>query len=665
MATHQRLAALYLLALTLVLAPAWAQEVKSLCNCELTSTPVCGSDGRTYGNACTARCAGTTALRDGPCECRKKKLPGACKCKQFGYEPVCAEALTWKNRCEAECAGRMCAVDGVCPMANKEKGWVPTTGGDGTKVADAVKNTKFPNPNKPRHEYDQALHMALMLYEAHRTGNLPRHRFAWRGDSCFNCTGPSGEDLSGGYIEAGGSNLKILMPSAFTVTRLAWAAIEFPEGFKTAGQYEEVLDAVRWGADFLIKSHPSPNKIIAMFGTIATDFQYFGPPEQKEVWLDDDWGVRCYARPEEPATEAVAEAAAALAATAQLFKKIDRKFSKLALRHAEELYNMASKYQKTYQDSPDRCIQSMGWLYPSKGYEDEVVWATAWMYAATQDKKYLRKARNLYGKFIKKHGSGFALTIGEKGPALHTIMMSVDPERYHQYQGNAEWLFKLYLDLEVAHTPKGLAYPFHWGACRAAANMGSLCLTHSNVMRRMAKKKIKGVDLKYAARLFNYGKFQIDYLLGSSGRSWVTGFGKDYPDYIFHKASYNSHIEYPLAGAKTWLNSYPGDCTADNQCPITVDSAQFDFEASHIPQRFTAYGHLFGAPLFDDSMVVFRKDYSYTEATTEGQGGFLTGTAALVQYYKEKMKKQDDCDLDLGWDHVNAQSAKKKILCKK
>ena len=34
------------------------------------------------------------------------------------------------------------------------------------------------------------------------------------------------------------------------------------------------------------------------------------------------------------------------------------------------------------------------------------------------------------------------------------------------------------------------------------------------------------------------------------------------------------------------------------------------------PQRFTPYGALFGAPLEDDSKVVGRKDFSYTEPTT-------------------------------------------------
>lgn len=44
-----------------------------------------------------------------------------------------------------------------------------------------------------------------------------------------------GEDLSGGYWEAGGSYLKVAFPQAFVITQLAWAATAFPSGFTATG----------------------------------------------------------------------------------------------------------------------------------------------------------------------------------------------------------------------------------------------------------------------------------------------------------------------------------------------------------------------------------------------------------------------------------------------
>ena len=61
-------------------------------------------------------------------------------------------------------------------------------------------------------------------------------RLAWRSDSCPGCEGASGEDLSGGYFEAGGSYLKFSYPLAFTITQLAWGVVEYRDGYAKAGR---------------------------------------------------------------------------------------------------------------------------------------------------------------------------------------------------------------------------------------------------------------------------------------------------------------------------------------------------------------------------------------------------------------------------------------------
>ena len=69
------------------------------------------------------------------------------------------------------------------------------------------------------------LNMALLL-----------QRLAWRTDSCLDCQGPAGEDLSGGYYEAGGSYLKFSFPTAYTFTQLAWGVVEFRDGYNKVAQ---------------------------------------------------------------------------------------------------------------------------------------------------------------------------------------------------------------------------------------------------------------------------------------------------------------------------------------------------------------------------------------------------------------------------------------------
>ena len=64
---------------------------------------------------------------------------------------------------------------------------------------------------------------------------------------------------------------------------------------------------------------------------------------------------------------------------------------------------------------------------------------------------------------------------------------------------------------------------------------------------------------------------------------------------------------------------------------------------------------LAGAPLQDDSLVYGRKDYSYAEPTTEGQGGLTGALAGLVSYFSGQTAV-NDCGLDLGWSNPNASA---------
>jgi len=87
---------------------------------------------------------------------------------------------------------------------------------------------------------------------------------------------------------------------------------------------------------------------------------------------------------------------------------------------------------------------------------------------------------------------------------------------------------------------------------------------------------------------------QTNYILGSAGRSWVVGFGNDWPQYIHHKFSYNSILTWkqenePLA-VKMWMTTTDGPWAPEHK-DMMIEKAKFDFEASTTPQEHIACEH--------------------------------------------------------------------------
>jgi len=252
------------------------------------------------------------------------------------------------------------------------------------KQTDATNFTAAPDQELEIFPYDlnELIHKSILFYEAQRAGELPEsNRIPWRGDSVMRDGCDVGVDLSKGWFDAG-DYVKFTFPAAFTTTMLAWSLIDGKVGYIAAGEYENGLDQVRWGLEYLIKCHYSPTGLVVMVGDPHQDHGVWGRPE------DIRMSRKTFVVTEQNGgTEPAAEAAAALAAGAVAFAEVDPEFSAECLVHAKQLLKFADQKRRSYHES----VPKVKDFYKSwNGYEDELCWATAWMYKASQEAAYLR-----------------------------------------------------------------------------------------------------------------------------------------------------------------------------------------------------------------------------------------------------------------------------------
>src|SRR5262249_13967342 len=142
---------------------------------------------------------------------------------------------------------------------------------------------------------------------------------------------------------------------------------------------------LRWGMDYLIKAHPSANRLVAEIGDPNADHQIWAAAEvqtytRKTYFIDSSCG----------GSEVAASTAAASAASSMAFRSTDAAYAATLLTHARQLYTFADTVRRNYID----CVPVMQSFYNDwSGYTDELVWGALWLYQATGEQSFLDKAK--------------------------------------------------------------------------------------------------------------------------------------------------------------------------------------------------------------------------------------------------------------------------------
>ena len=394
--------------------------------------------------------------------------------------------------------------------------------------------------------YAEALQKSFLFYEANRSGDLDgaTNRVPWRGDSGLR-DGRDGVyfgdrnaanlqlglslDLTGGYYDAGDHG-KFGMPLASTISSLAWGGIAFKEGYNATGQLDELLAAVKWGTDYLLKAHGTDaagntSFFVAQVGDVAADHALWSAPESQTI-----------ARPamavtaQKPGSDVTAGSAAALASASILFRENGSiAYADELLRHAESLYRFADTYRGKYSDS---ITEVQGYYNSWSGYKDELSYGAAWLARAKEaaggdGTAYRQKALQLYNTDIGGLSNGWTQNWDDSSYGA-AVLLAEDTGNAKIRSDVEGWLNSWVNGTNgVQITAGGLRFISQWGSLRYAANTAMLAGVYAD--------SVTDPNGAYSQLATD----TIDYILGDNPRnsSYEVGYGINSPQQPHHRAA--------------------------------------------------------------------------------------------------------------------------------
>jgi len=447
--------------------------------------------------------------------------------------------------------------------------------------------------------YGEALQKAIWFYDAQRSGVLPAdNRVSWRGPSALNDGKDAGLDLTGGFYDAG-DHVKFGLPFEFSMTTLAWGALENRAAYQNSGQWQYLLSNLRWGDDWLIKAHPQPNVLYGQVGKGDDDHKWWGPAETMTM-----------ARPAYrvdtscPGSDLAGEGAAQMAASSLVFKADDPAYAATLLTHAKQLYSFADNYRGVYSN----CITDAQNFYKSwSGYQDELVWGAIWLYKATGDAGYLTKARTEYEKLSTEpqtttRSYRWTLAWDDKSYGAYVLLAQLtgDPEYVADANRWLDWWTTGVNGQHVPYSPGGQAVLDQWGSLRYAANTAFVAFAYSDWLRT--------TDPTRATTYHDFAVRQINYALGDNprGASFEVGFGVNPPRNPHHRTAHGSWADsileptvsrHVLYGALVGGPSSTNDAYTDDRSNYTMNEVALDYNAGFAGALARLYGEYGGAPL--------------------------------------------------------------------
>jgi hypothetical protein len=462
------------------------------------------------------------------------------------------------------------------------------------------------------YNYGEALQKSIYFYMQQRSGELPTDNpVIWRADSCLNDGADVGFDLTGGYLDAG-DNVKFGLPMASTVATLSWCVYEYRDALAAAGQLDEVLDAIKWGTDYLIKCHTATDEFYYQVGSGGADHAWWGPVEVIEEAMDRPSYKVTF---DSPGSTVVGATAAALAAASIILEDFT------CLAHAEELFAFAYSTQ-----SDSGYTAARGFYTSYSGFWDELSAAAAWLYLATENTDYLATAESCAGNWgTERRKKIWTYTWTHSWDDMHymtqILLARITKNQIYidSVERNLDWWMS---DGGVTYTPGGLAWLDSWGSLRYAANASLLAFI-------WADDSLGNLTKKSAYK--NFAENQINYILGDNPRngSYIIGFGNNSPQNPHHRTAHGpwyNDIDDPPTNEHTLFGALVGgpgknDNYNDDRTDYVSNEVACDYNAALVGALAKMYSLNYdGSPLSN-----FPQDYDFKPPAQRRDEYFVRG----------------------------------------
>ena len=488
--------------------------------------------------------------------------------------------------------------------------------------------------------YGEALQKSILFYELQRSGKLPETtRSNWRGDSCINDGNDVGLDLTGGWFDAG-DNVKFNLPMAYTAAMLGWSLYEDYDSYTESGQLVYQLNNLRYVCDYFIKCHPEDEVYYYQVGDGNADHSWWGPAEAVETRMNRP--SYCVTS-SNPGSCVTGETAAALATASIVFKDTDKEYSELCLKHAKSLYAFSEKYK-----SDSGYTAANGFYTSWSGFYDELAWAGAWLYIATGDDEYLKKAEEYYPQAGQDYNWAMCWDDVHIGAALLLAQITEKDIYKNAVEMHLDWWTTgISAGERITYSPKGLAWLDSWGSIRYATTTAFLAGIYS---------EWDGCPDKKSGDYWDFAVAQADYALGSTGFSYVVGYGDDYPQHIHHRTaqgSYCNNMNEPGNARHVLVGALVGgpdasDNYKDEVSNYNTNEVACDYNAGFTGLMAKLYSKYHGETVINLGAVENPGDEFFAEASINVNGNDFVEIRAFV-YNESAWPARVNKDLELRY----------------